>query len=284
MIDPKFWSDDKIIELEPLSRLCFIGLWNFADDFGIHKYNARVIKAEIFPADDIAIDKINTVLNELLQFELIELSENNELLRIKGWNIYQKINRPQPSKYSEQFGFPAAIEVELKPLEIKPIIKKEPAKASPQKAPLKPYKEKVNDYYDNITDEFKGELKEAYPNVDIEQELKESRMWLITNTNKAKKNFDAFITRWMAKQMESASFNNGPGISNKITNETARIEAADQKRKDIQKKQDDYVKEMEDRSNEEGGGQDLILDALQELKNKRKARHDAIINPESSSS
>ena len=284
MIDPKFWSDDKIIELKPLSRLCFIGLWNFSDDFGLHKYNAKVIKAEIFPADDLPLNEVELILEDLLRFELIELSENNELLRIKGWNIYQKINRPQPSKYSEQFGFPAAIEVKPKQLETKSIVKKEPIKTSRKKAPLKPYKEKVNNYYDNITDEFKGELKEAYPNVDIEQELKESRMWLITNTNKAKKNFDAFITRWMAKQMESASFNNGPGISNKITNETAQIEAEEQKRKEIQDKQDAYVKEMEDRSNEEGGGQDIILDTLQALKDKRKARHDAIINPESSSS
>jgi len=51
MIDPGYWSDDKIIELEPIQRLLFIGMWNFADDAGVLKYSPKQIKARIFPAD-----------------------------------------------------------------------------------------------------------------------------------------------------------------------------------------------------------------------------------------
>ena len=47
MIDPKFWTDDKIIELDPLCRLLFIGIWNFADDSGVNLNNSKVLKAEI---------------------------------------------------------------------------------------------------------------------------------------------------------------------------------------------------------------------------------------------
>lgn len=97
MVDPKFWSDDKIIELKPLSRLCFIGLWNFCDDNGVHKNNSKVIKAEIFPADDINISKIDEIVRELVECGLLEISDDDILLRCKNWNVYQKINRPQPS-------------------------------------------------------------------------------------------------------------------------------------------------------------------------------------------
>ena len=49
MIDPKFWSDDKIIELEDKAKLLFIGLWNFSDDLGIHRYNEKSIKGNWSP-------------------------------------------------------------------------------------------------------------------------------------------------------------------------------------------------------------------------------------------
>jgi len=97
MIDPKFWSDDKVIELRPISRLCFIGLWNFCDDNGVHRNNPKVIKAEVFPADEIPITKIQIMISDLIECGLIELSDSGDLLRMRGWNMYQKINRPQPS-------------------------------------------------------------------------------------------------------------------------------------------------------------------------------------------
>lgn len=97
MIDPKFWSDDKVIELNPITRLCFIGLWNFCDDNGVHRNNPKVVKAEIFPADEIPIKKVEAMIESLNQCGLISISESGDLIKVKGWRMYQKINRPQPS-------------------------------------------------------------------------------------------------------------------------------------------------------------------------------------------
>jgi hypothetical protein len=99
MIDPGYWSDDKIIELEPIQRLLFIGMWNFADDVGVLKYSPKQIKARIFPADNITPGKLNEWLVNLHEIGLILLNEDCSLIKIKGWANYQKINRPQPSKY-----------------------------------------------------------------------------------------------------------------------------------------------------------------------------------------
>lgn len=99
MIDPNFWSDDKIIELEPEQRLLFIGMWNFADDKGIVKYSSKQLKAQIFPADNITHGVINEWLMRICEIGLILFNEDRSLIKIKGWSNYQKINRPTPSNY-----------------------------------------------------------------------------------------------------------------------------------------------------------------------------------------
>ena len=98
-IKPEYWSDDKVIELTHSARLFFIGLWNFADDTGVHKNNPRQLKAEIFPADDISINDVQDILRLLYEQSLIVYNEDQSLLRIKGFLNHQKIDRPQPSKY-----------------------------------------------------------------------------------------------------------------------------------------------------------------------------------------
>jgi hypothetical protein len=99
MIDPNFWSDDKIIELEPMQRLLFIGMWNFSDDSGVLKNSPKQLKAQIFPADNITPGKITEWLMNIHGIGLILFNEDKTLIQIKGWSNYQKINRPQPSKY-----------------------------------------------------------------------------------------------------------------------------------------------------------------------------------------
>ena len=51
-IKPDFWEDEKIGKLPIPCRLFFIGCWNFADDFGVIKGNAVLLKSQIFPYDE----------------------------------------------------------------------------------------------------------------------------------------------------------------------------------------------------------------------------------------
>ena len=101
MIDPKFWSDDKMMALTPMHRLLFIGIWNFSDDYGIHKNNDSTLKAEVFPCDPITVKEVGQLKDDLIKNNLIVpfTDQDTELFFIKNWNEYQKINRPQPSKY-----------------------------------------------------------------------------------------------------------------------------------------------------------------------------------------
>ena len=100
MIDPGYWSDDKVIELTPIERLLFIGMWNFADDSGVLKNSSKQLKAQIFPADNIDDNIMKKHLSHLHELGLIQLNEDKTLIKVRGWTNYQKINRPQPSKYA----------------------------------------------------------------------------------------------------------------------------------------------------------------------------------------
>ena len=51
-IKPEFWIDEKVGALSMPCRLFFIGLLNFADDQGVFKNNAVILKSLIFPYDE----------------------------------------------------------------------------------------------------------------------------------------------------------------------------------------------------------------------------------------
>ena len=99
MIKKEFWTDDKILELNLTSRLLFIGIWNFSDDEGISKNNPKVLKAQIFPADDISPGDIDIMLKNMVKIGLLLINEDFTLIKVRNWTDHQKISRPTPSKY-----------------------------------------------------------------------------------------------------------------------------------------------------------------------------------------
>jgi hypothetical protein len=100
-IKPEFWTSEQILDLSLPARLLFIGLWNFCDDNGVHPASARVLKARVFPADDITIAQVDGLIRELItQGLLMEYSaEDASWWYVTGWSRNQVINRPSASKY-----------------------------------------------------------------------------------------------------------------------------------------------------------------------------------------
>ena len=68
---------------------------------------------------------------------------------------------------------------------------------------IDPYPDRVNKFYDNLPKELIAMWSKAYPNVDISQEAEKCRVWLLSNTNKAKKDFKNFTNRWLGKACQS---------------------------------------------------------------------------------
>ena len=75
-----------------------------------------------------------------------------------------------------------------------------------------PYTDKVNNFFNQIDDEWLRALRDAYPNVDIDNEIKAAKMWLLSNPNKAKSNFKTYLNNWMAKAMRNGGKTEKPVV------------------------------------------------------------------------
>jgi len=109
MIDPDFWLDEEIGQLSRDTRLFYIALWNYSDDYGKQKYSPMRLKAEIFPYDnDISINDIEDSVNKLQAINKVKiyLVNGNSYLYLSNFNKHQKINRPTESRlpdFSDKF-------------------------------------------------------------------------------------------------------------------------------------------------------------------------------------
>ena len=99
-IKPEFWTSEQVLDCCPLSRLMFIGMWNFADDMGRMPCSPKSIKAQVFPGDDITLERVRGMLEELSRNGLISVYsvEEKDYLQITGWS-HQRIDKPQAAKY-----------------------------------------------------------------------------------------------------------------------------------------------------------------------------------------
>jgi hypothetical protein len=98
-IKPDFWTDEKLVELDPVDRLLFIGLWNFSDDEGFLPYSPKRIKMQIFPADSL---EISVGLQNLISIGALTLYdyEGGQVLHVTNWSKHQKVSNPTKSKFS----------------------------------------------------------------------------------------------------------------------------------------------------------------------------------------
>lgn len=103
-IKPEFWTSEQVLECSAITRLMFVGMWNFADDLGRLPMSPKSMKAQIFPSDDISLDTIRVMIQELSAngLVLIYAIEGKEYLQITGW-AHQRIDKPQPAKYPAPF-------------------------------------------------------------------------------------------------------------------------------------------------------------------------------------
>lgn len=95
-VKPEIWASEQVISCSPLSRLLFIGLWNFCDDNGVHQASYIRIKAEVFPADNLDINEIKSCINELINNRLIReyMVDDIAYWIVTGWKKHQRIDKP----------------------------------------------------------------------------------------------------------------------------------------------------------------------------------------------
>ena len=89
MISQSIWTNRRFIRLNCTDRMLFIGLVTIADDEGRLWNDGLSIKAKIFPVDNIKVKEIQTSLEKMAEFGLIEM--DNTGIQLTGWENHQKV-------------------------------------------------------------------------------------------------------------------------------------------------------------------------------------------------
>jgi hypothetical protein len=110
-LKPEFWEDREIAKLSFEERLCFQGLWNFADKEGRLRDDPEWLKVKIFPYDKVDIDKCLIRLSQkkttgkpfIYRYE----TDGQRYIQILEWHKHQK-----PHKYEQDSKIPRCSNVE----------------------------------------------------------------------------------------------------------------------------------------------------------------------------
>lgn len=88
--------NERLAECDMMSRLLFIGLWTLADREGRLECRPRLIRAHLFPHENLPPD-IQQLLKQLEAGHFIQLYTTNEseYISINGWKEHQKCHHKE---------------------------------------------------------------------------------------------------------------------------------------------------------------------------------------------
>jgi hypothetical protein len=104
MIKPEFWASETLMRVSRDSRLLFIGLWNFCDDYGFCMNSNRKILGDVFPIDEsVSETNIKKWINELIAINVVIPIEykGKKLLFIKSWGEHQTVQHKSKRSFIE---------------------------------------------------------------------------------------------------------------------------------------------------------------------------------------
>ena len=100
-ISSDFWTWEAVIDCAAMTRLLFLGLWNFADDFGVQPLRPRTIRMQVFPGDPIDNDQVRAMIDELVARGLLRIYTVDEVeyLEILDWRQIQRVGKRARRRY-----------------------------------------------------------------------------------------------------------------------------------------------------------------------------------------
>jgi hypothetical protein len=98
-VHPGLFKDEAFMELSMAARVLVIGIWTLADDHGVFEWKPRLIRAEVFPSDNVEIEPL---LDELMAQRCIQRFSNSgrTYAVIRNFCLYQ---RPRMPSYRHPF-------------------------------------------------------------------------------------------------------------------------------------------------------------------------------------
>lgn len=117
MIKPEFWSSETLMRVSRDSRLTFIGIWNFCDDYGFCLNSGRSLIGDIYPYDETVTEaKLKGWISELIECKLLIPVdyESKKLLFVKGWGEHQTVQHKSKRSFIKPIDLEGVIKDSLK--------------------------------------------------------------------------------------------------------------------------------------------------------------------------
>ena len=101
-IKPEFWDSPGVETMEPFWRLLFIAMWNWADDSGRGKAEARELMGFAFPRDeDMTLGEFRRGLGEVRRVFGVKFYkvDGRSFYAIPSWEKHQKIDKRSAARW-----------------------------------------------------------------------------------------------------------------------------------------------------------------------------------------
>jgi hypothetical protein len=212
-IKPEFPQSESMGRISRDARLCFILLWTVVDDEGRARANSRMLASLLYPYDKDAQKKMPKWLNELATQKCIVTYEHEgqSYLQVIKWSDHQKIDRPTKSKFppfvasSRKLVEGSTADMEGKGRDMEEEAASPAVRAATASLPFIELPTNIADESFRVNAAFVKECVELYPAVDVKQQLRSMRGWLVSNSQKRKtmSGMPRFVHKWLAKEQNS---------------------------------------------------------------------------------
>lgn len=99
-VKPEFWTSETLARLSRESRLTFAGLFCYVDDYGHGADNAALVRAALYPLDDLTVAAVEGWLTELWEAGLVCRYEvdGRKFLHVRHFAEHQRVDHPGKPK------------------------------------------------------------------------------------------------------------------------------------------------------------------------------------------
>ncbi len=214
-IKPEFFTSEDIVSLSPMARLLYIAMWCEADREGRLVWKPRTFKMRYLPADECDVESL---CQELVSSHLVKLYGDG-LAHIPKFGQHQHLNPreaasllpdPDASRTRRARVNDATVTVKTRDSDAqvgregKGILDDASPDGDGQEAPplvLIP----LNDGSDHgITASAVAEWSSSFPAVNVLQQLRQMRAWLVAKPERKKtpRGVNAFIVSWLSRAQD----------------------------------------------------------------------------------
>ena len=92
-VHPGLWTDERFMEVSPLARLLFIGIWNECDDKGSFEWSPIKLKARLLPVDNCDVVALLAELESTGSVIRYEMS-GRKFGAVRNFTRYQRPKKP----------------------------------------------------------------------------------------------------------------------------------------------------------------------------------------------